>query len=656
VNDVSRRGFLILSGAVAAIGAAITGCDRPAAEHRPASVRSGHPQATVGTPPPARATASGRWSDPASWPNGVPGPTEVARVTKPITVDVDARVAGVVIEPSGQLIFQPKVSRRLESTGNVIVRGRLVMRPASNAVQHRLEFHGVQESRLAGGGMDVVPDDVGLWVMDAGVLDLAGSPRLNWTRVRGAVAAGDASLELAAAPSGWRPGDELVVTPTLSPATRDHAAAFDSVQVRAISGLRVVLDRPLRFHHPKVDLAAGRSLTAEVLNLTRNVTITGTAEGRAHLFIRSRRRQSLRSVSIRHMGPRQAKRSAPGGDETTLVKGRYGLHFHMCGSGSRGSLVDGVVIRDAGSHAFVAHESNGITFRNCTAFNVVEDAYWWDGPPGTVTRGSNDPGTISNQISYDGCVAALVRAGSAADGFRLSGFRLGRGQDNVCRGCVAVGVQGEVDSSGFGWGENEEGPGIWKFHNNVAHNNARHGIFWWQVTSRRHTVFDFVAYHNGGSGILNGAYGDNTYFERCLLIGNAETQFFGWAASGPSDSPSDRVPQALVDSVMDARGLSEFACILAGRSIVATGKAVGRVEGNVFRGARKACVAVTFDFHDFGPYLTHWRLHGNRYAGNQYWFDRSSHPETSIETEFGTLRPPNYPQGVLKAPWNSKVT
>ena len=120
-------------------------------------------------------------------------------------------------------------------------------------------------------------------------------------------------------------------------------------------------------------------------------------------------------------------------------------------------------------------------------------------------------------------------------GHDLTGFVLGRGTGNVCRGCVAVGVQGNVNASGFQWGENQEGPGLWDFRDNVAHNNARHGIFWWQVTARHHTVFDFIAYRNGGSGILNGSYGDNNHFERCVLVENAETQFFGWAESGQRD-------------------------------------------------------------------------------------------------------------------------
>jgi hypothetical protein len=670
VKGLSRRGFLILGGAAGITGtvAGVRYLNRPADEARllgsagtPVSTTVFRPvQSTAGAP---GSRPSHRWSDPSSWSKGVPGADQVAVITKPVTLDVDVRVAGVVIERGGQLVFDPTSSHRLESSGNVVVLGRLVMRPGSAPVVHRLVFTGVREKGFAGGGMDPVRSDAGLWVMGGGTLDLAGAPKLAWARAAGAISRGATTIELQADPKGWRAGDELVLTPTLSPTSAGHTEAFDTVQIRAISGRTVTLSRPTRFAHPVIDLGAdpggSRALTAEVLNLTRNVGIEGTPGGRSHVFIRSSRPQSLRSVAIRHVGPRKVARSDARGPVTELVQGRYGLHFHMCDNGSRGSVVEGVVVRDAGSRSFVAHQSHGVTFRGCVAFDVMEDAYWWDGPPGTETGGRRDPGTISDDVVYDRCVAALVRIDPEYEGYTLSGFRLGRGTGNICRGCVAVGVQGNVNASGFSWGENEEGPGIWEFRDNVAHNNRRHGIFWWQVTARHHTVVDFVAYRNGGSGILNGSYGDNTHFERCILMENRETQFFAWAESAQQDpadpnSVGQPTPQHLVDSVMDARGLSDFACILTGRAIVQS-ESIGQVTGNVFRGGRKACVAVTFDFHDFGPYPARWRLQGNSYQGNRYWFDGSSHESTTVETESGHLRRADQPGGVYHAEWNAKV-
>jgi len=239
-------------------------------------------------------------------------------VTRSIVLDTDASVGGVSVMHGGRLSFDPRTSHELTVSGNVVVRGQLVMRPASAEVSHRLVFAGVREPRFVGGGMDVLEHDVGLWVMDAGRLDLAGSPRLAWTRASGGLSAGATTITLQADPVGWRVGDELVVTPT-SPQGQDDSdeETFERVQVTALSGRTVTLSRPLRHEHPSVPARPGRRLTAEVLNLTRNVGIEGTADGRAHIFIRSRRPQSLRSTAIWRMGPRKPNESV-----TTFVPGR----------------------------------------------------------------------------------------------------------------------------------------------------------------------------------------------------------------------------------------------------------------------------------------------------------------------------------------------
>jgi hypothetical protein len=240
VQGLSRRGFLILGGAAGVTGAAaaVRYLSQSGADGHPVGPAATPASTTVFSPPTARAGAGSgarppyRWSDPSSWSSGVPGPDQVAVITKPVTLDVDARVAGVVVQPRGQLVFDPGASRRLESSGNVVVLGRLVMRPATPAVGHRLVFTAVLEAAFAGGGMDPIPSDVGLWVMDRGTLDLAGTPRLAWTRVTGSVDEGATTIELQADPEGWRPDDELVLTPTLRP----HAPDTTPRSTRSPSG------------------------------------------------------------------------------------------------------------------------------------------------------------------------------------------------------------------------------------------------------------------------------------------------------------------------------------------------------------------------------------------------------------------------------------
>jgi hypothetical protein len=593
---LSRRRFLVVGGAVGAVGvagaaAALASRDGGGGAAAPTTVdHSQHQQAassTATTGRPATVAGAKPWSDPDSWPNGVPGRGDVAVVTRRILLDTNARVAGVTVEPGGELIFQPSASRTLQSTGNVVVKGRLVMRPASHEVDHLLVFEGVDEGRMVGGGMDVVKADVGLWVMGAGTLDLAGTGRRAWTRLTGAVAAGTTRLTLKDAPTGWRPGDELLVAPTLAPDQPDNWTAYSAAKVQSVRGRVVTLDQPTSFAHPAVDVVTdagtGRVQTAEVLNLTRNVRIEGTPGHRSHIFVRSSSPQKLKGVAIRHVGPRKKAE-----EFTELVLGRYGLHLHMCGDGSRGSEVEGVVIRDAGNHTFVPHLSNGIAFRDCISHNTFEDAYWWDGAPDTRT-----PGSPSHDILYERCVASLVQYDPPFRGFTLTGFSLGRGNGNVIRDSVAVGVQGDTDAAGFQWPEG--GEGIWEFERNIAHNNANHGIFTWQNTGKLHVITSFTAYHNAGAGISHGAYNNRYTYRDSTLFGNRGGALIVHADSwGGPDTPLQ-----FLNLACHGASQSEY-LVTAPRHHGANEFPPPRIVASTFTGATKAAFAWLYDGND-GP-------------------------------------------------------
>lgn len=435
--------------------------------------------------------ASGNWSDPAVWDTGdVPRTNDTITVNAGHSVTLDAAsavVAGVTVADGGALTFSADRSIMLESSGNVVVAGALNLRPASASSVHTLRFVGIDEGQFQGGGMGVVDGDVGLWVVGTGLLDAVGSPKTSWTRVAAPVAPGATSITLADVPAGWQVGDEISIAPTEHPSVGDRSwSGFDQRSITGISANTVTLDQATSQGHPMVN----GSWAAEVMNLTRNVRIEGTPSGRTHVMMMAQRPQTIANIGIRYTGPR---RSTNEGSE--FVLGRYGLHFHHGGDATRGSLVDGVVVRDGGSHAFVPHESHGITLRDTIAYNHLEDAYWWD------------PGDLTNDTVWDRAIAAQLRAEPSYRGYRLTGFALGRGSGNAVRDSVAVGVQGNVDASGFSWPEwANAAPNVWDFTGNVSHNNKVDGIFDWQNTSGDTVIEGFVGYHNGGFGIDHGAY------------------------------------------------------------------------------------------------------------------------------------------------------
>lgn len=579
-----------------------------------------------------------RWSDPKTWGGSVPGENDVAVVSKPILLDVNAAVAGVKVRRGGRLIFHPHRRVALFSSGNVVVKGRLVMKPATPRKRHRIVFVGVDEGRFQGGSMDVLNSDVGLWVMGRGVLDIAGSPKKAWVRAAGAVPAGTRTVRLKGDPKGWAVGDQVVITPTLPPTDPNFDTAFDEARVIAIDGRTITLSTPTAFAHPRVKVAPGRVRTAEVLNVSRNVRIQGKRDGRAHIFIHSTRPQTIKHAALRFMGPRQPD---PEGKFTKKVLGRWGLHFHHCGGNSRGSVVRGVVIRDSGSHAFVPHMSHGIKFKDCIAYNNLETAFWWD--PSTETEES-----FTNETLYERCVAARLQFDPPhRGGTGLMGFKMAQGSRNVARQCVAVGVLGQNwgDSSGFGWSANANG--LWTFERCVSHNNKNLGTKFWINNSNEHVIREFIAYHNR-MGSFNGAYSNSVNYINSAYYGNRSV-----GVSAKATSPTQA--QRFVRTAIDQADLSEY-CMefnelvnIPSRSII--------IRNCSFKGHTKAGLGFTNDTSI--PNLVD--IVDCSFEGNEFWLGADIDPSSRIrvqDADHGTIQLSRWDQileGELRPEWNARV-
>jgi hypothetical protein len=570
--------------------------------------------------------------------SGTPDPNDVVAITDEVVLRTDLRVAGVVVEPGGHLIFDPDSSVTLESSGNVVVLGRMTMRADDPTVIHRIAFPSVSEEMFVGGGLDVLDSDVGLWVVDDGTMDLAGAVRLPWTRAVGDVAAGADTIDVRDDPAGWQVGDEIVLTPTAPPTTEGHAEAYDVRTIASIAGRTIGLADPVAHDHPAIASTRGPFPPAEVLNLTRNVQIEGTRQGRAHVFIRSNSPQSIRHVQIRQVGPRRLG----GKDGSEPVLGRYGLHFHMSHEGSRGSLVEGVVVRECGNHAFVPHMSHGITVRDCVAHDVTEDAYWWD------------PIDTTDDLLLERCVASLVRSDPPWRGYALSGFLLGTGRGNVARNCIAVGVQGNNTAGGFTWPARpiQAGKYPWTFEDCAAHNNRVLGVYVWQNTITPQEVVGFVAYHNGRSGIIHGAYRNPYTYRDCVLYANGESELEVLAQASsvrPDGVTFDRL-------VFDGNGLHDYA-VTTGHHAAEPVQPV-RFEGCEFRGYRRAGFAV--DPARDGGQPDWFELVDCVYEGNEFWVDSAAHPDARIQVsdaEHGSITLRRFDQPGTPVPaWNASVS
>jgi hypothetical protein len=402
---------------------------------------------------------------------------EAATITWSGTVNLGS--AGYTVPAGTTVTFDPNVDTTVRSSGNIIVRGTLIMKPANGSIDHLLQFDGINENNFVGGGMDPIASDVGLWVMGAGKIILQGESKPAWAYTW---------------QSSWETTDEVKAAPN-TPGNYGNFVEVNGTPAKNALGY-----------------------SAELLNLTRNVRVQGTTAGYSHVFIRSSVPSTIKNAAFRYMAPDFG---------SSDITGRYGLHIHMAGNGSRGTVIDGLVVRDTKGHAFVPHMSNGITFKNTIAYNVMGEAYWWD------------EGTSSDDISFDKAVVAIMRASNnPSNTHRLGAFYLGSGDNVSVTNSVVVGLQREdgASRSGYIWPEDDEA--TWTFKNNRAHNNQTNGIFVWQNNEMPHVIDGFVAYYNSQSGVEHGAYTNSYVYKNLTLLGNG-TAIHSHAMGEPGDAGAD---------------------------------------------------------------------------------------------------------------------
>ena len=130
---------------------------------------------------------SGNWHDGATWSSGsIPATGDSVTIATGhlVTLGANATIAGITVNNGGELRYDANASATLQSSANVVINGKLAMKPTNPAIVHTLRFININEANFVGSGMDVLASDVGLWVMGSGVLDIAGSTKTSWTRGR----------------------------------------------------------------------------------------------------------------------------------------------------------------------------------------------------------------------------------------------------------------------------------------------------------------------------------------------------------------------------------------------------------------------------------------------------------------------------------------
>ena len=452
-------------------------------------------------------------------------PAAPAAPAQEYCVSGEKSVAKLYVAPGQMCEFDPAVSSTLKVTGgSILVEGTLRMHPDSHDVVHRIVFENVNEKGFKGGGLGptgptdpILQSDPGLWAVRDGVLDIIGSKKTGWTRDPGSAEA-------------WTGQCELRITPT---AEND----FDSRSWKLGDAVPRAYDAV-----PK----------AEVFNLSRNVIIGGTPNGRSHVFVNTNGPQTIKYATFQHTGPRCTCAGAEGGEKDGPIVGRWGLHFHMMDDASRGSLVEGVVVSRSAGRGFVPHTSHGITFRDTVAYDVRAGGYWWDVNE-KKTKHETEDTLYEHALAVD----------TTSSGFFLPDSRVPN--SNVIRDSVAAGVQAEGLSTtvaGFQWGS--KGSGVWLTGGLVSHNNRRNWFRW-----NNHPIpeqsFDTTIY-NGQAGFVQGAYQSNHLYTGMTIRGD----LLEWKTSSGSkdDTSGSTEPMAgLIDFDIDVGGRHPQAVELGGAQV-----------------------------------------------------------------------------------------
>ncbi|MBC8113160.1 MAG: G8 domain-containing protein, partial [Candidatus Saccharimonas sp.] len=195
----------------------------------------------------------------------------------------------------------------------------------------------------------------------AGRMDFHGATlNRTWVKLGATASKGAKEVTLAEPVTGWKVGDQVIVTATL-PGDR-KAGTTEPRTITAIDDTRLSFDERLEYEH----LGEGE-FRGEVANLSRNVIVeSADPDGeRGHTMYHRHSAGSIGHAEFRHLGKKG-------------VLGRYSLHFHLVGSTMRGSSVIGASIWDSHNRWLTIHGTNHLVVRDCVGYRSLGHGYFME--------------------------------------------------------------------------------------------------------------------------------------------------------------------------------------------------------------------------------------------------------------------------------------
>lgn len=338
-----------------------------------------------------RSVRDGAWSDPRTWePARVPAGGDRVLISRGTRVAYDVQSPEVIrlVQVVGTLAF----ARNRDTELNV---GLLTIRHTDVGSEQGFacEFEGAEAgpqtpdelwpSLLVGTpdqpipaehvarirlhhleGLD--PNDAPAIACCSGRMEIHGSPlNRTWVKLAADAQPGETQVTLSEEVSGWRVGDEVLVTAWhraegQGSFRRNKQPQTERRRIAALSGRTVTLDAPLEFEH-----RGSGEFRAEIANLSRNVIIESAApEGvRGHTVYHAHSRGGISYARFAHLGKEG-------------VLGRYPIHYHLVGTTMRGSSVQGVAVVDSHNRWVTIHGTQYLVVRDCIGYRSVGHGYF----------------------------------------------------------------------------------------------------------------------------------------------------------------------------------------------------------------------------------------------------------------------------------------
>jgi hypothetical protein len=203
-------------------------------------------------------------------------------------------------------------------------------------------------------------------------MDFHGAPMSRtWVKLGADVTPNDTTIAIDEPVTGWRPGDNVIVTgsvkgehlKTYRAGTKNSAEPqTEERAIVAIEGRSITLDRPLEHVH------FGRGeFRSEVANLSRNVIVeSADPDGvRGHTIYHQFSGGGISYARFAHLGKEG-------------VLGRYPIHFHLAEETMRGSGVIGAAIVDSHNRWVTIHGTQYLLVRDCVGYRSVGHGFFME--------------------------------------------------------------------------------------------------------------------------------------------------------------------------------------------------------------------------------------------------------------------------------------